>query len=227
LPFELAGAISEWQVELSTDKELRQFDYSTISDVILQLKYTARESGGLFKDEAAAYIKNFLSNAADLIQQPLAQMFSMKHEFPTEWRKFMLPSAVGAEQILRFTPGKNRFPFLTQNRDIVVMKLEVLAKCTQATSYHTILSYFRFDDDPESDDPVTSTPVVMPQNNALGGLNKATINVSDAGMNLEELDITKEMRLKMKRGAALDFKSLVTEPEEVDNVFIVIHYKLN
>jgi hypothetical protein len=139
----------------------------------------------------------------------------------------MRPSAVGAEQILRFTPSKDRFPFLAQNRDVVVMKLEVLAKCTQATSYHTILSYFRFDDDPESDAPVTSTQIIMPQNNAFGGLNKATINVSDAGVNLEELDITKEMRLKLKRGASPDFKSLVTEPEEVDNIFIVIHYKLN
>ncbi len=37
LPFELAGAISEWQLELSTDEELRPFDYSTISDVILHL----------------------------------------------------------------------------------------------------------------------------------------------------------------------------------------------
>jgi hypothetical protein len=227
LPFELAGAISEWQIELSTDKELRQFDYSTISDVILHFKYTARESGGLFKDEATAYIKNFLSNAADLIRQPLAQMFSMKHEFPTEWRKFMRPTAVGAEQILRFTPGKNRFPFLAQNRDVVIMKLEVLAKCTQATSYHTILSYFKLDDDPEIDAPVTSTQIIMPQNNAFGGLNKVTINVSDAGMKLEELDITKEMTLKLKRVAAPDFKGLATEPDEADNIFIVIHYKLN
>ena len=30
--FERAGAISEWRIELSTGKELRQFDYDTISD---------------------------------------------------------------------------------------------------------------------------------------------------------------------------------------------------
>src|SRR5207249_9826276 len=30
LPFERAGAISQWQIELSTEEELRQFDYSTI-----------------------------------------------------------------------------------------------------------------------------------------------------------------------------------------------------
>ncbi len=58
LPFEGAGAISEWMIELSTEQELRQFDYSTISDVILHLKYTARESGGQFKKKAATYIKD-------------------------------------------------------------------------------------------------------------------------------------------------------------------------
>src|SRR5262249_30260095 len=66
LPFEGAGAISDWMIELSTDKDLRQFDYSTISDVILHLKFTARESGGLFKEKATAYIKDFLMNVAEL-----------------------------------------------------------------------------------------------------------------------------------------------------------------
>ena len=43
LPFEGAGAISEWRLTLPP--ELRQFDYRTISDVILHLRYTAREGG--------------------------------------------------------------------------------------------------------------------------------------------------------------------------------------
>jgi hypothetical protein len=84
LPFEGAGVISDWEIELSTEKELRQFDYSTISDVILHFKYTARESGGLFKKKATAYIKDFLVNIAELSDQPLTRMFSMKHEFSTE-----------------------------------------------------------------------------------------------------------------------------------------------
>jgi hypothetical protein len=95
LPFELAGAVSEWQLELSTDKELRPFDYSTIPDVILHLNYTARESGGLFKEEATTYIKNFITNVADLTEQPLMQMFSLRHEFPTEWHKFLHPAVEG------------------------------------------------------------------------------------------------------------------------------------
>src|SRR5207344_2132517 len=43
LPFEGAGAISEWRLELPT--QFRQFDYETIADVILHLRYTARQGG--------------------------------------------------------------------------------------------------------------------------------------------------------------------------------------
>jgi len=39
LPFEGAGAESTWKLELPA--EFRQFDYSSISDVILHLRYTA------------------------------------------------------------------------------------------------------------------------------------------------------------------------------------------
>ncbi len=43
LPFEGKGAISHWRLELPA--ELRQFDYQTIEDVLLEIRYTAREGG--------------------------------------------------------------------------------------------------------------------------------------------------------------------------------------
>src|SRR5690606_18103646 len=43
LPFEGRGAISKWRLEL-TDA-IPQFDYNTIADVILHMKYTARYDG--------------------------------------------------------------------------------------------------------------------------------------------------------------------------------------
>lgn len=60
LPFEGTGAISRWRLEIP--KEFAQFDHSTISDVILHLRYTARDGGtdftGLVQGTTAA-----LSNA--------------------------------------------------------------------------------------------------------------------------------------------------------------------
>ncbi len=221
LPFEGAGVISEWKIELSTEKELRQFDYSTISDVILHMRYMARENGGLFKESAITYIKDFIANTAELSDQPLMRMFSMKHEFPTEWHKFLYPATEGGEQVLSFTLGKEHFPFFAHDRGITLMKLEVFAKCTQAGNYHMVLSYINFDED-----AVFSAQITMPQNDTYGGVNKTIIGVNDAGLNLEELDVTGEMTMKVKHSSALDYTSLATSPGEVEDIFIVFHYKL-
>ena len=45
MPFEGAGAISSWKVELPSG--FRQFDYQTISDVIIHISYTAQQDDSL------------------------------------------------------------------------------------------------------------------------------------------------------------------------------------
>lgn len=59
LPFEGSGAISEWQIQLP--KDFRQFDYDTISDVVLHLRYTAREGGEPLKNHAVTELQNALN----------------------------------------------------------------------------------------------------------------------------------------------------------------------
>lgn len=221
LPFEGSGAISEWELQLSTEAELRQFDYSTISDVVLHINYTARESGGLFKEEAVDYIKSFIENAADLSDQPLIRMFSMKHEFPTEWHKFLHPSAEGGEQLLEFIIGKARFPFFAQDRDITVMKLEVFAKCTQGGDYHAVITNID-----NGGNPVTSSQISMPEDGTYGGLKHASLNTTDAGLNLEELDVARNISLKLKHNSKGDYESLLTSPDEVEEIMLVLHYKM-
>src|SRR5262249_37350012 len=216
-----AGVISELEIELSTEKELRQFDYSTITDVILLINFTAKEGGGLFKEKATAYIKDFMRNVGELTEQPFMRMFSMRHEFPSEWHKFFHPAAEGGEQILDFTISKGRFPFFTQERGVVVMKMEVFAKCTQAGDYHLIVAYTNFDDE-----LITSSQITIPQSEGYGGVNKGTIDVTDAGLNLEELNVAKKMTIKLKRSTAPNFTSLTTDPREVEDMFLVLHYKL-
>jgi hypothetical protein len=45
LPFEGAGAISTWRLEIPND--VPQFDFESISDVVLHIRYTCREAGHL------------------------------------------------------------------------------------------------------------------------------------------------------------------------------------
>ncbi|RYF47610.1 MAG: hypothetical protein EOO27_37105, partial [Comamonadaceae bacterium] len=119
LPFERAGVISTWKLELSTDADLRTFDYSTIADVILHIGYTAREEGGLFTEKANEYLRGWIENSADAAEQPFVQMLSMRHEFPSEWSRFLHPVA-GGEQRLGFVVGQARFPFIAHRRDVAV-----------------------------------------------------------------------------------------------------------
>ncbi len=86
LPFEGAGAISRWKLELP--KEVRQFDYNTISDLVLELSYTARDGGGLAQEAANGAIRvglnRILALAESAEQDPtgLVRVFSLKKEFP-------------------------------------------------------------------------------------------------------------------------------------------------
>lgn len=152
------GSISTWQLELSTEEQLRQFDYATITDVVLHMSYTAREDGGL-KRHAVTYLDKFLANRDDWTTQPLIQLFSMKHELPSEWYRFLHPAAAGGTQILSFTLGKDRLPFFVDDRDLVIEKIELFAKCTDATSYDAVLSFVDRDGN-----PVESGNLTMPQN---------------------------------------------------------------
>src|SRR5262249_30051510 len=88
LPFENSGAISDWQLELPGNpgrKDLVQFDYNTISDVILHIRYTARQGGALLRSGAIANLKNRIREAQAL---GLVRLFSVRTEFPTEWAVF-------------------------------------------------------------------------------------------------------------------------------------------
>ena len=84
LPFENSTVISEWQLQLPADpskKDPVQFDYQSISDVILHIRYTAREGGRLLRNGAIAHVKELF---ADAQAAGSVRLFSVRHEFPTE-----------------------------------------------------------------------------------------------------------------------------------------------
>ena len=94
LPFEGAGAAaSVWQLTLPSD--VKQFDFETISDVIVHLRYTAREGGQLLKSAAVQNLQTAIQKAHTVGSVCL---FSMRHDFPTEWAKFKNVTIGGAIQ---------------------------------------------------------------------------------------------------------------------------------
>src|SRR5260370_17005871 len=104
LPFEYSGVISQWQLTLPSD--VPQFDFETISDVVLHIRYTAREGGALLK---AAAVSNLKAKIASAETVGSTRLFSMRHEFPTEWAKFKSAGS-GTTASLSFNLLPQHFP---------------------------------------------------------------------------------------------------------------------
>ena len=135
LPFENSGVISEWQLQLPANPskgEPCQFDYETISDVILHIRYTAREGGGLLRNGAIAHLKEQI-DAAQTIGS--VRLFSIRHEFPTEWAKFKSVNIEGETKTaeLTFNLQKEHYPFWSQGRLEAVKQVDLFAKTTKNT----------------------------------------------------------------------------------------------
>jgi hypothetical protein len=121
LPFEGCGAISAWRLELPT--EVRQFSYETISDVVLHVKYTAREGGGALRGLAATTLKDKL----DEIKQQLGQTglhvaLNMKHDLPNEWHLLKTNGTVN------LTLDKFRLPYFSQSTATAIDEVMFVAK---------------------------------------------------------------------------------------------------
>jgi hypothetical protein len=121
LPFEGAGAISTWRFDLS--KEFKTFNYDSISDVILHLRYTAREDETL-RQAATKSVKDLLAAAST---RPLLRLFSLRHEFPNDWYRFV-NSPVSAMTTMTMDLGASRFPYFAQGRQITISQAKVLAR---------------------------------------------------------------------------------------------------
>jgi hypothetical protein len=86
LPFEGAGAVSKWHLELPT--ALKQFDYTTMTDVVLTMRYTSLNGGEKLKAAAAASVGAYVASVENLSkEQGLFALFDLQAEFATEWAR--------------------------------------------------------------------------------------------------------------------------------------------
>jgi hypothetical protein len=127
LPFEGAGAISRWRLELPT--EFRTLDYDTISDVILHIRYTARDGGEPLRAAATASVTSLLGDAT---ARPLFRLFSLRHEFPGEWHRFV-SSQISAMTTMTVDLASARFPYFTQGRTVTIRQASTVVRSKSGT----------------------------------------------------------------------------------------------
>jgi hypothetical protein len=129
LPFEGAGAVSRWSLEFNSP--FAKFDHDTITDVVMHLRYTAREGGDRLKGAAIDTLRDGLKQLRGDGTAPLARLFSLRHEFPSEWQKLWLAKSQGeATPIVRsvmLSIAPDRFPFFVSGATIQPKAVDVIA----------------------------------------------------------------------------------------------------
>jgi Tc toxin complex TcA C-terminal TcB-binding domain/Neuraminidase-like domain/Salmonella virulence plasmid 28.1kDa A protein len=123
MPFEGAGAVSQWKLQLPSN--FRPFDYQTITDVILHVDYTAQADGVLrsqVEDVNAALdgsIIHYLTN------NEMPRVYSLRMEFSTAFDR-LLHSATGTAVPVEITD--RHLPVFLRSRDVVVTSAKVLLR---------------------------------------------------------------------------------------------------
>lgn len=194
LPFEYAGAISRWV--LTMRPENNQFDFATMSDVVMHLRYTARDGGENHRIAAQAHVDGLLPNVGVF-------MTSLMRDHADAWTRFVRPAAGGENEIV-VTLARDRFPFFVRNRTIRATSAEIIVVGTHAGSYDVRLR-------------PPQQPAAVVQADAdqdLGGIHRA----SDAMANRPNAD--GEWRIAVRRTNAGDFRSL-SEGEVSEVIFLM------
>jgi peptidoglycan hydrolase-like protein with peptidoglycan-binding domain len=199
LPFEGAGAISDWQIDLPIENN--QFDFSSLSDVILHISYTSRNGGGLLSNGANTNVQAVLPNSA-------ARLFSLKHEFSNEWYKFLNPANnVDQEFVINLKP--EHFPFIIRGKlnALKIKKLDLFIQTDEENDFTTSFKVTNgnfINDLPVSVDPDFNNVHHLQRDlstNALG-----------------------EFRLKLKLSSVNDYKSLAAD--KVEDMFLLLQLGL-
>jgi Tc toxin complex TcA C-terminal TcB-binding domain/Neuraminidase-like domain/Putative peptidoglycan binding domain/Salmonella virulence plasmid 28.1kDa A protein len=213
LPFEGAGAIGTWKLRLNAVHP--PFDYRSISDVILHLRYTARDGGAPLADAAAGAVRTQL-NAVVLAQsrRGLYKLVSPKQELASQWHAFLHP-AVGDDQRLAFDLAPDRFPFFSHGLDLKVTGIDIYAKLADAGDYSLAIGR------PGAPDEV----VTLEADDELGGVHHWGRHplAPKSGLGRAPATAPHEFSLKIKRAGAADFRSLA--PDEVADLSIVFQYE--
>lgn len=210
LPFEGTGAISTWQIKLN--KDFPQFDFSTITDMIIHLNYTAREGGELLKSKAVEEFNkkmNDLALAED--KRGLFRIYDLKREYSDKWYKFLHPANSTDDQALVLDDLANRLPFFTkQFKTKKVKQIEVVAMVKNAgDTFKVELS------------PLGTTAadlLSLGVDPVYQGLHRAFKNLAGSEVNLDQ------WTLKVQLDGAGDFKSL--PKDAIDELFLIINYTI-
>lgn len=196
LPFEGAGAVSRWR--LSLPKDSNAFDFDTISDVVLHMRYTAAPGNVPLTTESTTALAAILPTSGVVL-------LDLKRHFGSEWQQFLHPVG-GADQALHFTLGYEHFPFFASGKNLQASGFDVLIESPHGGAFDVGVT------PPGTPAPVATEPA---------GVDAAFGNAK----HLQKLGVSNALglwRIRMKKDAVLNFHDLVAE--DVRNAYFVLRF---
>ena len=120
LPFELKALDnSAWRVSLP--KDVRPFDYQTITDVVLEIRYTAREGGESLAQVRTTALQDLIADTAGNLHYAI----SLRGRFPDAFAQFV--TAAGPDPaVASVTLSEDDFPHLPVAGGVQLRKVTVL-----------------------------------------------------------------------------------------------------
>ncbi|MDC0749965.1 Tc toxin subunit A-related protein [Polyangium mundeleinium] len=121
LPFEGVGAYSTWKIEL--DGKTNRFDPTAVHDVVLHVRYTARDGGDALKNSALSALGAPPDPLPGAVTSGF-RLFSAKTDFPDAWHVF----TTSGEHVLSLPLTTRLFQPLLGVHKLKITKVHLFAK---------------------------------------------------------------------------------------------------
>ena len=113
IPFEGAGAISKWSLTLPN--KFREYDYDSIVEVGISLRYTAFGGGVKFRNAAEGYLEDYVKGIEDLSREEgLFAFCDIPYDFSGAWYKANQPPDGATERLVVLDNLLDRLPTYTK-----------------------------------------------------------------------------------------------------------------
>jgi hypothetical protein len=215
LPFEGQGAISTWNLTL--DPRDNNFDFTTITDVILHVRYTARDGGA----QAASNVRDKLTPS-----DPRTILVSARNTFSGAWYAFLNPGEQATEQTLTLPLTTDVFPYTNLgNGTAKIQAMALYAVLSVAADGNTIAAGLT---GAGPDRPISLTPMQDPTTSGdpAMALSATGITFAPALAAPQTLNLTIPLAdIPDGLGTSVGQRT-VLDPDKIEDVLLVITYSI-
>ncbi|MHA7291288.1 Tc toxin subunit A-related protein [Arthrobacter sp. MDT3-24] len=132
LPFEGAGAVSQWAIDLPPTQN--QFDLAAVSDVVLHVRYRSEPGSGPLVALANQELAKVVPKAG-------TRLFVLDREFATEWQRFLTPPA-GNDQELVIALDRRHLPFRARTApNVKITSLDLIVDSSFGDNYDVSVTF--------------------------------------------------------------------------------------